>query len=124
MREESLEEKRYERVERHHHVLRISSTVPLTMLTSALIYGLGYWIGSGRSLLPDYGDRRKTALETNWTPPLSRYSDDDLFKGDKYVPAAKHLMGEDLSERMDIPGKIGGEGIVEWPVDSVVPLPR
>ena len=124
MREELKDEKTIDRVSQHHvHVLRISSAVPLTMIATVLIYGLGYLNGSGAELMsaftswPTVSEERRSALR------YDRYDKYTLGKG-KYNPIAK-VPGEDLLvERKYVPGRIDGKAVVEWPVDSTVPLPR
>lgn len=123
MRADAKEEKRYDRVEHHTHALRISPTVPLTMLFTVLIYGLGYWLGSGGSLLPKYTPL-ETALKEKWSPPRSRYSDKNLLIEDRYVPLSKSPTAQFPPGHGDLPGRIGGGAVVEWPIDSAVPLPH
>ena len=124
MREDFKDEKTLGRMSRHHvHVLRISSTVPWTMIATVLIYGLGYLNGSGAELLSVFTSR-PTVSEERWSAPrYDRYDKYALKKG-KYNPIAK-LPGEDLLlEQEDVSGRIDGKAVVEWPVDSAVPLPR
>ena len=125
MREELKDEKTIDRASQHHvHVLRISSTVPFTIIVTAMIYGLGYLNGSGTELLSFLTSRRSTVSEADWSAPrYDRYDKYTLEKG-KYNPIAK-VPGEDLVlEREYVPGRIDGKAVVEWPVDSTVPLPR
>lgn len=122
MREELKDEKIIDRVSRHHvHVLRISSAVPLTMIATVLIYGLGYLNGSGAELMSAFTSR-PTVSEERWSAPRYDRYDKYTLEKDKYVPSAK-VPGEDLLlEQEDVPGRIDGKAVMEWPVDSIVPL--
>ena len=124
MREELKDDKTIDRVSRHHvHVLRISSAVPWTMIATVLIYGRGYLNGSGAELLSVFTSR-PTVSEERWSAPRYDRYDKYTLEKVKYNPVAKVPAEDLLLEQEDVSGRIDGKAVVEWPVDSAVPLPR